>query len=414
MCVRVVCVCVCMRVCVCVCVCVVLSSVSKKVRENKDQLLMMESVFDYVIKYAINMIKPQRHVKWRAISTNTPNFITSVDCMKGARGILRQLGYVKEMPNSMEVGTNVAEPDRNKVANVLAELLMCKLEVEKAHRNPQILDYHLKGGWDKDRYREDPDEEFYYDAKSDFDNRHHPGQRNAPDRARAGNQGGGVLHSWKSGEHKPPLRALSGGSYTTTLPLSSGGSSFNEVGRVGQRDMSLDVGQLKEERLREERLRLEQNGRGYSARGDHHLERGVPYSSSGNASPQLVGGIGRQHGVENRALSSSSSTVPTRAEVSSEWRHSGNNSRGGASESTPVTVSRSELYDPSSSTYSSVSVKAGVTDRTDPSGNTGGPVPPIPPRGSSSSSDMEGRPSSSSFSETPGRGTPDRSESPAE
>jgi len=334
--------------------------------------------------------------------------------MRGAREILHQLGYVKETPNSIEVDEKVTDPDRNRVASVLAELLMCKLEVEKAYKNRQILGYHLKGYGDKDRYREESDDEFY-DARSDVNpNKHRQGQWNFQDRT-SEDPGGRALHSWESQSssgHRPPLRACSGGSgsgggsYTTTLSASS-----SRPGELRQDSVSLNLGLLKQDSLPEDRLRHVQDGRGFSANGDHHTGRDATYSSGGNTSPRFVGGVDRQHGIENRLLSSSEAA---RAEMILERHCSSTKGLGHAGGTTPVSIDHSAVHDhSSSSTYSTSTALSGGFNR--------GALPPTseegpsrPTRGSLSSSDgMEGRSSSGSLCEASGRGTPDRSDIPA-
>ena len=197
--------------------------------------MMMASVFDYLIKYAVNLIKPQRHPQWRAITTSKETFRTSVDCMKGARDILSALGYTHLTQNTMEFEKDVQDPDRNKIAYLATELLMCKLEVEKIHQNPQILSYHLstggrKGCGQKDKYHGDSDDEQFYDAEEKLDSQY--GRGDMPYRA------GGRSNTAQYGTegqrplHQPPLRAGSGASSSyTARVLRAGQASPGEISR---------------------------------------------------------------------------------------------------------------------------------------------------------------------------------------
>ena len=92
---------------------------------------MMTSVFDFLLKYVINLLKPKRPQVWRSIKTNNTSFRTRADCMAGAREVLSMVGYSEMTPDSIQFPASVEEPDTAKLRVLAAELLMAKLEVEK-------------------------------------------------------------------------------------------------------------------------------------------------------------------------------------------------------------------------------------------------------------------------------------------
>ena len=95
---------------------------------------MMLTAFDLLLKYATNLLSPKRSPKWRAIPTTSGNFKARIDCMNGARDILKLIGYCEETPTSMKFPDNVLEPDRPKVSLIAAELLIGKVGVEQMLR----------------------------------------------------------------------------------------------------------------------------------------------------------------------------------------------------------------------------------------------------------------------------------------
>ena len=97
---------------------------------------MMTSVFDSLFKYVTNLLKPKRPSAWRSIKTNIPWFESRVDCIKGAREVLRIAGYTVETAEAMEFPPGVNEPDKSKLCMLAAELLMAKLEAEQMSKEP--------------------------------------------------------------------------------------------------------------------------------------------------------------------------------------------------------------------------------------------------------------------------------------
>ena len=97
---------------------------------KQDHLTMMTSAYDLLLKYVINLLKPKRPQVWRTIKTNNTAFRARVDCMEGARGILKTVGYTVETPTTLQFPETTVEPDRERLCAVAAELLMAKLEVE--------------------------------------------------------------------------------------------------------------------------------------------------------------------------------------------------------------------------------------------------------------------------------------------
>lgn len=171
------------------------SSFLIKVKERPNQLMMMASVFDYLIKYAVNLLKPVRHPHWRSITTAKEAFRTSVDCMLGARDILKELGYSVVTNTSLEFPKNEMEPDREKLCILAAELLLCKLEIERIRSDPRLLqNYHsvsakLENNFKKESHSasSSPTEMEFFDASDKFP------EPNSHDRR----------HQWHSGEVYP-------------------------------------------------------------------------------------------------------------------------------------------------------------------------------------------------------------------
>ena len=55
---------------------------------RKDYLKLITSSFDVLLKYAINLMKPECPPLWRSIETANPSFQNHVACMKGYEVIL--------------------------------------------------------------------------------------------------------------------------------------------------------------------------------------------------------------------------------------------------------------------------------------------------------------------------------------
>ena len=91
----------------------------------------MISAFDLLLKFAINLLKPNRPQVWRSIRTDNAAFRARVACMKGHEEILRQMGYTDLREKTLQFPEHVLEPDKPKLYVVAAELLMAKLEVEQ-------------------------------------------------------------------------------------------------------------------------------------------------------------------------------------------------------------------------------------------------------------------------------------------
>ena len=95
---------------------------------------MMATAFDLLLKYATNLLSSKRPHKWRTILVNTGHFKARIDCMNGAREVLKLIGYSEDTQTSMTFPDAVLEPDRQKVSLIAAELLMAKVGVEQMMR----------------------------------------------------------------------------------------------------------------------------------------------------------------------------------------------------------------------------------------------------------------------------------------
>ena len=97
---------------------------------------MISQAYDLLLKYVTNLLKPTKPPVWRSIKTTNSHFCARVDCMKGARKILEEIGYSVMETSSMQFPDSVMEPDKEKLHIIAAELLMAKLEVNDMLRNP--------------------------------------------------------------------------------------------------------------------------------------------------------------------------------------------------------------------------------------------------------------------------------------
>ena len=96
-----------------------------------DYLTSMTSAYDLLLKFVINLLKPNRPPVWRSIKTNNTAFKARVACMKGYADILRTAGYTERDENSLQFPEHVQEPDKTKLYVIAAELLMARLEVDQ-------------------------------------------------------------------------------------------------------------------------------------------------------------------------------------------------------------------------------------------------------------------------------------------
>jgi hypothetical protein len=91
----------------------------------------MTSAYDLLLKFVINLLKPNRPPVWRSIKTNNTAFRARVACMRGYEDILKTAGYTEKKEDSLQFPESVQEPDKQKLYVIAAELLMARLEVDK-------------------------------------------------------------------------------------------------------------------------------------------------------------------------------------------------------------------------------------------------------------------------------------------
>lgn len=99
-------------------------------KRTPDYLSTMITVFDSLLKYVFNLIKPNRPSAWRSIKMKSAYFENRVDCMEGARDVLKLAGYSVEKTGSLEFPEHVREPDRLMLCELASELLLAKLNIE--------------------------------------------------------------------------------------------------------------------------------------------------------------------------------------------------------------------------------------------------------------------------------------------
>ena len=108
-----------------------------------DYLTSMTSAYDLLLKFVINLLKPNRPPVWRSIKTNNTTFRARVACMKGCEDILKTAGYTEKKEDSLQFPESVQEPDKQKLYVIAAELLMARLEVDRMNPASQS---HQQGG----------------------------------------------------------------------------------------------------------------------------------------------------------------------------------------------------------------------------------------------------------------------------
>ncbi len=96
----------------------------------------MTATFDSLLKYINNLLKQKRPPVWRTIKTNIPWFENRVECIKGAREVLKIAGYSEERQDSLEFPERVTEPDKPKLYVLTAELHMAKVHLNMMTKQP--------------------------------------------------------------------------------------------------------------------------------------------------------------------------------------------------------------------------------------------------------------------------------------
>ena len=97
--------------------------------QNAGHLDVMASSFNCLLLCTILLIKPQRHHRWRYIST-IKDFFKTIARMKGHEEIIQTIGYTENKGTALCFPDSVQEPDKARLCVLAAELLMAKLEVE--------------------------------------------------------------------------------------------------------------------------------------------------------------------------------------------------------------------------------------------------------------------------------------------
>ena len=105
--------------------------------------MMLVTAFDLLLKYATNLLKPKLPSLWRTIPVTSGTFKARVDCMKGAREILKLIGYSVETANALKFPDEQLDPDRDKLAEIAAEILMAKVHVEERINNTNYSGRHV-------------------------------------------------------------------------------------------------------------------------------------------------------------------------------------------------------------------------------------------------------------------------------
>lgn len=108
-------------------------------QDKPNHFSMIAQACDLLLKYVVNLLKPKRPPVWRSIKTTNSHFCARVDCMVGARDILKIIGYSETHTESaMQFPESVKDPDKEKLHVIAAELLMAKLEAELLQESSNI------------------------------------------------------------------------------------------------------------------------------------------------------------------------------------------------------------------------------------------------------------------------------------
>ena len=222
-----------MYVCMCVFTCVGYT------QGSRNHLSVMTSVFDSLLKYITNLLKSKRPSAWRSIKTNIAWFENRVDCVKGARDILKMAGYCVETEEALEFPPEVYEPNKEKLCVLAAELLMAKLEAEMlssndtstststavAEQSPPML-HHAPRPGDTQRMYGSPHQQVR-DMTGNIvdDRRHEVGSMGRVSAESYGGRSGSMSGGYDGASHSP--QTLRAGGVNNAQPLRAGGGGVN-------------------------------------------------------------------------------------------------------------------------------------------------------------------------------------------
>ena len=104
---------------------------------------MLVTAFDLLLRYTTNLLKPKLPALWRTIPVTSGTFKARVDCMKGARDILKLIGYANQTETAVKFADEQHEPNRDKLVEIAAEILLAKVETEELIGKPHLLQRYL-------------------------------------------------------------------------------------------------------------------------------------------------------------------------------------------------------------------------------------------------------------------------------
>ncbi|KAL5466679.1 hypothetical protein EMCRGX_G030823 [Ephydatia muelleri] len=112
-------------------------------KQQEDDLVMLVTAFDLLLRYTTNLLKPKLPALWRTIPVTSGTFKARVDCMKGARDILKLIGYANQTETAVKFADEQLEPNRDKLVEIAAEILLAKVETEELIGKPHLLQRYL-------------------------------------------------------------------------------------------------------------------------------------------------------------------------------------------------------------------------------------------------------------------------------
>ncbi|XP_022084014.1 E3 ubiquitin-protein ligase RNF31-like isoform X2 [Acanthaster planci] len=116
---------------------------NKNIRGDKS-LSTLVSALGLLEKYGRNLLKPERPPLWKCIYFANSVFRTRVDIIKGARDVLKLMGYSEVVEDGLSFPSDLASPNLDLVAIVTADLAISRRELELYHQGEHPHSYRVK------------------------------------------------------------------------------------------------------------------------------------------------------------------------------------------------------------------------------------------------------------------------------
>ncbi|XP_038067939.1 uncharacterized protein LOC119737561 [Patiria miniata] len=119
------------------------------IKKNKnikadDSLPTLASALGLLEKYGRNLLKPERPQLWKCIYFANSVFRMRVDIIKGARDVLKLMGYSEVVEDGLSFPTDQESPSLDLVAIVTADLAIAKREIELFSQGEHPYSYRIQ------------------------------------------------------------------------------------------------------------------------------------------------------------------------------------------------------------------------------------------------------------------------------